>query len=265
MTKKIISLLLTLAFLLSFPVSFADGAAAKLGTNSQYTFQITNLSGRAITEVYLYPAYSGSWGKTRNLAGWIRNNETGTITVTAAEVARNCTWNLRIGFNYSYYVSYAEWEDIDLNSYLGQTLEVSATYDGWEISLQDDSYSDYNWGTGSNGSSGSGTGYTSLEFKIFNNSGRAITEVYIYPEGSSSWGSIRNNKWIYDGQSTTIRLNSNEAKSNRKWCLRIGFDYSRYVSYAEWSDVDLSDYLGGTMQVGCYFDGYWYINNSTSF
>lgn len=257
MARKIFYLILVLVLALSFQMTQA--------ANSNVTFTITNYTGRAITEVYLYPTYSSSWGKARNLSGWIRSNSSGPITVTTAEVNRNCSWSLRVGFNASYYVTYVEWEDVDLASYIGGNLEIYETGSGWEISLADDS-DFYGGGSGYNGGStyNGGSSYTAMEFKLFNNSGRAITEVYLYPAGSSSWGKCRNVSRIADGSSTTIRLTSTELRNSRGWCLRIGFDYPRYVSYCEWSDVDLNDYLGGTMEVGCYFDGYWYINSSSS-
>ena len=71
---------------------------------------------------------------------------------------------------------------------------------------------------------------------------------------------MRNSRRVYDGNQTTVKLTSTELYSSFTWNIRIGFDVGKRTwSYVEWEDVDLRDYLGGTMMVSRYSDGGYYI------
>ena len=218
-----------------FPLAGAEGAVKLANGIGSNEFIIANTSGASITEVYIYPSYTNSLGKARN-NGWIYNNSEGKVAVTSREAQWDCLWNIRmsIKINRTYY--WITFEDQDLSDFLG--YRVSFTVDG-------NGYYSFEYPNEYTNDMPDGS---VLTFTLYNDSGRDITEVYIYSDGASRWGKARNSKWIYDGKSTRISLTRTEVTTSRDYKIRIGFDYGWYVSYAEFN-MDTRDYLGGTMRV----------------
>lgn len=241
MNKRIIRLTASLLMAILLLVGTASDAFAIIPSPfnnnpafsllSSKSFTLLNMSGSSITEVYLYPSYNSSWGDPRNTQ-WIYNGREATITFTNSEYNMSyTTWNMRIGINKGYYVSYYLWEDVSPSDLVSsETVTLLANgYGGYTL--------DYD-------AANSGTNYTDKNyFTIYNYSGNPIIEVYLYPMNSSNFGKMRNSGWISSGDSVTVYMTSNELNMNIDWCMRIGVRKSGRAYYTYWNNVDLSDLI----------------------
>ncbi len=235
--RTLLSLMLAVALLMGALPAQAEGAV-KLATGiAENEFIIANTSGVSIQEVYIYPNYTSSMGQPRT-NGWIYNNTEGKVSLTTREIQWDCLWNIRLTVRINYRNYFITFEDQDITAYLGYRVVFTVDENGY-YSFE---YPDANDDVMPDGSV--------LSFTLYNDSGKDITEVYIYREGSSRWGQARNSsgKWIYDGRSLRINMSYTEVTTSRDYMIRIGFDYGRYVSYWEFP-IDTLDYLGGTMRV----------------
>ena len=222
--SRVFAFALTLVMLLASMNLTASAASYSYGSNS---FNLLNMSGHSITEVYFYPSYNSTWGNARN-RGWIYNGREATLSFTSAEMRLNTEWSMRIGFDKGRYVSYALWEDISPAELVeAQNVTVYANEQGGYTL-------DYD-GTTPTGDDN--------EFTILNMTGLAITEVYFYPASNSTWGNSRNREWIYNGDEETMRFSYNELGLNVEWCMTIGLNRGRYVSYITWEGLTLADFV----------------------
>ncbi len=230
----------------ALPVAAEKPVATKLATIGANQMQINNNTGASITEVYIYPNYSNKVGDARN-KGWIKKQQSGIISMTAAEARRDCLWNMTVVFKpqggYAFRVT---WEDLEISEYLGQIVEFTVTDNGY-----------YNMRTVN--MSGN------ISFDFYNDTGYAITELYFFTANSNSWGNTRNNKQINDQSSITVNFNSVESSSSASWCLRALFRINWRDYYVEFEDVDLSYYDGGTMIMSTNRDGELYIERMDDF
>lgn len=202
----------------------ASAATYSSGGNS---FTLLNMSGHSITEVYFYPSYNRTWGNARNRS-WIYNGREAVLSFTSAEMRLNTDWSVRIGFDKGRYVTYALWEGVS------PAELVSAQYITVVANDQGGFTLDYG---------GSDTTVDTNLFTILNMTGLAITEVYFYPISNSTWGNPRNKDWIYNGGEETMRFNYNELGLNVEWCMTIGLNRGRYVSYVTWEGITLEDFV----------------------
>ncbi|MBQ4451376.1 MAG: hypothetical protein II912_03270 [Clostridia bacterium] len=247
--KRFFRTFLSLALVLVLLTGMCPAVQASSYNNvGQYEIYIANITTASITEIYLFPSYSSSLGQPRNKE-WIYTGSGATFSVTRLEAQRDCLWNLQLNFKQGWHAYYYRWEDLDLSALLGEMLVVEVLENGdYNLRyLDDDEYGD------------DPANYANY-FNVLNDTGYPITEIYIYKNGSSRWGSVRNSRRVYDGNQTTVKLTSTELYSSFTWNIRIGFDVGKRTwSYVEWEDVDLRDYLGGTMMVSRYSDGGYYI------
>ncbi|MBQ5771775.1 MAG: hypothetical protein IIW08_11455 [Clostridia bacterium] len=196
-------------------------------SSSGNSFTLLNMSGIAITEVYFYPSYNSSWGKIRNTS-WIYNGREAKVSFTSAEMRLNTEWCIRIGFNKGRYVSYALWEGISPSELVNAQYVTVISNDQGGYTL------DYGGGNANVGDNA---------FTLLNMTGSAITEVYFYPSSNSIWGKIRNSNWIYNGDEATMRFDYNELGLDVEWCMRLGINMGRYVSYVCWEGLSLEDFV----------------------
>ena len=234
---KVLSLALMLALLLSCIPAFA----ATVGSNQM---QINNNTGASITEVYIYPNYNSRVGDARN-KGWIKNQESGIVTLTSTEARRDCLWNMTVVFKQKNGRSFrVTWEDLDMSYYLGETVEFTVTGDGYyNMSIIND--------------------YGTISFNFYNDTGYILTEVYFFAENSTTWGQMRNNKEINDQNQIRINFNSAESNSNTNWTLHVLLREGRQLYYVEFEGINLRDYDGGTMMLSVNRYGELYIENYT--
>ncbi len=221
----------------SFPAAEAEGAvrlATGIGPNE---FILANTAGCSISEVYIYPNYSSSLGQPRN-TGWIYNNSEGKVSITSREAQWDCLWNIRLAVKINRRNYFLTLEDQDLSDYLGYRVVFTV-----------DEYGDYSF-VYPDEDSAMPDGSV-LSFTLYNDSGRDITEVYIYKEGSSRFGQARNSggKWIYDGKSMRITMTRTEVTTSRDYIIRISFDGGYWYDVHYEFRMDTMDYLGGTMRV----------------
>ncbi|MBQ1257651.1 MAG: hypothetical protein IIX93_10320, partial [Clostridia bacterium] len=241
MNKRIIRLTASLLMAILLLVGTASDAFAIIPSPfnnnpafsllSSKSFTLLNMSGSSITEVYIYPSYNSSWGEIRNQA-WIYNGREATITFTNSEYNMDyVSWSMRIGINKGRYVSYSLWEDVSPTDLVssGKVTLLSNGYGGYTL--------DYT------STSSVTTQLNKNSFKINNMSGNPIIEVYIYPMNNSNFGKMRNDGWVYNGDSVTVTLNSNELNLNVNWCLRIGVRKNGRAYYTYWENVDISDLI----------------------
>ena len=243
---RLMSLTLTLALLIGCVPAFAV-EPTKLATLGNNQIQINNNTGASITEVYLYPNYNSRVGDARN-KGWIRNQESGVISITSTEVNRNCLWNMTVVFKPQGRSAFrVTWEDLDLSYYLGEVIEFTVTDNGYyHLSVIDP--------------------IGNISFDFYNDTGYILTEVYFFAANSTTWGQMRNNKEIYDQGKITVNFNSTESNSNADWVLHVILREGRTLYWVEFEDINLRDYNGGTMVLGVNRDGTLYIENySNSF
>ena len=202
-------------------------SAAYSSTGSGNSFTLINMSGLSISEVYFYPAHNSTWGNARN-RGWIYNGNEGKISFTSAEMRLNTEWAVRIGFNKGRSVSYALWEDLTLSDFIDAgTVFVTANENGG-----------YTIDFGGGDLSVEGNTCT-----LLNMTGLSITEVYFYPISNSVWGDCRNKSWVYNGDEVEVRFTDNELMLDVEWCMRLGFNMGRSVSYVYWDGLSLEDFV----------------------
>ena len=222
--KKISAFALMVVVILTSMNLIASAASYSSGGTS---FNLLNMSGHSITEVYFYPSYNNTWGNARN-RGWIYNGREAVLSFTSAEMRLNTEWSLRIGFDKGRYVSYALWEDVSPAELVkAQSITVIANEQGGYTL-------DY---------SGSNPTVDNNEFTLLNMTGLAITEVYFYPVSNSTWGNSRNRDWIYNGGEETMRFSYNELGLDVEWCMTLGLNKGRYVSYITWEGLTLADFV----------------------
>ena len=237
MGMKVFSLAMAIVLVLgALPATAETPKAQKLATLGSTDMQFNNNTGASITEVYLYPNYSSSLGAARN-KGWIYAQNSGVISITAAEARRNCLWNMKIMFKPGNGRAFSvTWEDIDLQSYLGRVVEIKVNDNGtYNMSVVNQS--------------------SNIGFTFYNDLGYTISEIYFYPANSSTWGQMRNNRALADQGSIYINFNSTESTSSARWCMRIQLQISGSWYYVEFDDVDLNYYNGSTMVLTINYSG----------
>lgn len=224
---RLFALAMLVAFVMA-SMNFTASAQSYSASASNNSFTLTNMTGLSITEVYFYPVYNSTWGNARN-RGWIYNGGDSKISFTSAELRLNTEWALRIGFNKGRSVSYALWEGLTLSEFTdaGSVIVTCNNDGGYTINF------------GGNG----GTEYQGNSFTLLNMTGRSITEIYFYPLNNTVWGDCRNRGWVYNGSEVEITFDDKELLLGGEWCMRIGFNSGRYVSYVLWDYLDLADFV----------------------
>ncbi|MBQ3668686.1 MAG: serine protease [Clostridia bacterium] len=106
------------------PVGEAAGAV-KDGKEAVRTFTILNDAPFSISEVYLYAYGAASWGKARNVSGWLYKGESMEFTVTDEEAALRALWTLNFCFYYNSRPYYIDYTGISLSEILGHTLRLT--------------------------------------------------------------------------------------------------------------------------------------------
>lgn len=236
--KSRIRRIFAFALMLVFVLMSMNLTASAASGNS---FTLLNMSGLSISEVYIYPSYNSNWGNARNRS-WIYNGNEANISFTNAEMRVNTDWSIRIGFNKGSYISYALWEDVNPADLINAGTIIVTTNEsgGYTIDF------------GGTGPATYGNGFT-----LLNMTGLSITEIYFYPINNSVWGDCRNRNWVYNGDEAEISFTSNEMMIDVEWCMRIGFNRGRYVSYVCWEGLTLEEFVdSGYVTVMTNGDGY---------
>ncbi len=224
---RIFTFALMLTVLLTSMPMAASAAGYSSSSSSSNSFTLLNMSGHSITEVYFYPSSNRTWGNARN-RGWISNGREANLSFTSAEMRLNVEWSIRIGFDMGRYVSYVLWDEVS------PAELVAAQY----ITVYGNAQGGYTLDYG-----GSDIDVDENQFTLLNMSGLAITEVYFYPVSNSTWGNARNKSWIYNGQEEDMQFNYSELGLDVEWCMRLGFNMGRYVSYVYWDGLTLADFV----------------------
>ena len=97
---------------------------------------------------------------------------------------------------------------------------------------------------------------SSTQMQINNNTGASITEVYIYPNYSAKVGDARNKGWIRKQESGIVSMTAVEARRDCLWNMTVVFKpQNGYAFKVTWEDLDLSYYLGETVEFKVNDDG----------
>lgn len=205
------------------------------------SFTLTNMTGCAISEVYIYPTYNSNCGQCRN-KNWIYNGGSVTISFTNAEMNLYTDWSFRVCFTKNGRYYYSQWDNVNPSDfvYAGSVMLTSNEYGGMTL--------DYG---------GSGSGTESGTFTLLNMTGGSITEIYFYPMNNSNWGQLRNANWVLNGGEVKIRFTANELAVDTPWCMRLGLASGKY-SFIYWENISLEDFVDSgyvtiTMRNGEYY------------
>ena len=88
------------------------------------------------------------------------------------------------------------------------------------------------------------------EFTMRNYAGFSISEIYLYPEGSSNWGKVKNTSgWLYKNESMVIRVTDEEAAADTLYNLNFCFYYNKYPCYMQYEGIDIAEILGRTITI----------------
>ena len=88
------------------------------------------------------------------------------------------------------------------------------------------------------------------EFTMRNYAGFSISEIYLYPEGSSNWGKVKNTSgWLYKNESMVIRVTDEEALADTLYSLNFCFYYNKKSYYVQYNGIDIADILGRTITI----------------
>lgn len=80
-------------------------------------------------------------------------------------------------------------------------------------------------------------------FTFLNMSGCPVSELYFYPSSNNTCGQTRNSDWIYNGNSTTVRLTNAELRLNTDWTFRVCFTKGGSHYFCNWTNITLSDFI----------------------
>lgn len=87
-------------------------------------------------------------------------------------------------------------------------------------------------------------------FTIKNGATFSISEVYLYHDGASNWGKVRNTDgWLYKGNSMEFTVTDEEATQRGLWTLNFCFYLNKRPVYMETHGIDLREILGRTIVV----------------
>lgn len=198
-------------------------------------FTLYNYTGQSISELYLYPANNSKFGNPRNTKGYVYDQSYVKVSVNSSELRLNCEWCLRITLRNGRYSTHYTWDSLDLNDLVGYDLNLTFTSDG-HLSL------DYVNSSGT-------TNSLERTVKITNCTGEAISEVYVYPCNNSRWGNSRTNKWIYNYDSETFVMNSQEISVNTLWNITICFRSGRRSFSVTWEEWDIDSIIGNELMI----------------
>lgn len=91
---------------------------------------------------------------------------------------------------------------------------------------------------------------TARSFTIKNGATFSISEVYLYRDGASNWGKVRNeNGWLYKGSSMECTVTDEEADQRGLWTLNFCFYLNKRPVYMETHGIDLRAILGKTIVI----------------
>ena len=102
-----------------------NGALTREDKQQVMSFTVKNAAPFAISEVYLYPGASASWGDARNRDGWLLRDGSLTVNVSGEELSLHTTWTLNVCFYLDNRPYYFEYKGFLLKDVLGHTLTIS--------------------------------------------------------------------------------------------------------------------------------------------